>query len=171
MTDLPQRRIARLKSYDYSQNGAYFITICTAHRQPVLSSICRGGPCGRPEIVLTALGEICQGLLPQVETRFDTIIDQSVIMPDHIHIILLLQSETPRAATRAAPTVGTVIGAYKSLVANAWLKSCKEQGKVAPPLWQRGYYDHIIRDEEDYQTKWKYMEENPMKWAEQELLG
>ena len=98
-------------------------------------------------------------------------IDKYVIMPNHIHFILIkndLIEERATARVATTVTVGRIVGAYKSVVANEWLKICKQSDEVMGKIWQRNYYEHVIRDENDYQIKWNYIEDNPIKWAEDE---
>lgn len=90
---------------------------------------------------------------------FDTEIDISVVMPNHVHFICCLKEM--RATARVAPTLGRIVGAYKSLAAN----ECRKAG-LTGQLWQRGYYEHIIRNEADYREIWRYIDGNPGKWAE-----
>jgi len=164
MNDLPVRKNIRLKDYDYSQNGVYFITICIENRECGLSIIRRGDPCGRPEMTLTQLGEICKKTFNTIENTYIIKIDKYVIMPDHIHFIIF---QTGDREGRHYGN-GSIVGGYKSLVANEWLKICKSNNIFMGKLWQSNYHDHIIRDEEDYKTKWQYIDENPAKWADDE---
>lgn len=169
---LPARKNIRLKDYDYNQNGAYFVTICTADRKCTLANITRrGDPCGRLDIELTHLGLICDSTFAIISGLFNVIIDKYVIMPNHVHVIMIMTDE--QATARVAPTVslGSVVGAYKSIVSNTWLKLCKEKGTAMGRVWQRNYYEHIIRDENDYLTKWNYIDENSVRWAEDEYFG
>ena len=72
-----------------------------------------------------------------------------------------------KVTARVAPTpLGGIVGSYKSIVANEWLKICKQNNEIMGILWQRNYYEHIIRDESDYQTHWQYIDENSLKWTE-----
>ncbi len=161
--DISKRKPNRLKNYDYSQNGAYFITICTHSRKPILSRISVGEGLALPELVLLPFGKIAQEQLLDLQKRFqDVSIDRYVIMPNHIHILIQL-----RTAGRASPsptTVSDIVRVFKSLTT----RECK---KISPveKLFQRSFYDHIIRDEYDYQIKWQYIDDNPAKWCEDSL--
>lgn len=81
-------------------------------------------------------------------------------MPDHIHAIFLLER---RATARVAPTLGRVVGAYKSKVTNLWLDVCKEKGTFMGQLWQRGYYEHVIRSQQDFDEAAGYILGNPAR--------
>ena len=82
-------------------------------------------------------------------------VDSYIIMPNHIHLILNLLSVEQKM------TIGEFVGAVKSVTANSWRKACTERGIVMGKIWQRGYYDHVLRCEEDYIEKRRYIEENP----------
>ncbi len=161
--DISKRKPNRLKNYDYSQNGAYFITICTHSRKPILSRVSVGEGLALPESVLLPFGKIAQEQLLDLQKRFQDIsIDNYVIMPNHIHILMQL-----RNAGRASPsptTVSDIVRVFKSLTT----RECK---KISPveKLFQRSFYDHIIRDEYDYQIRWQYIDNNPAKWREDSL--
>ena len=157
--ELPKRKQIRLPNYDYSASGAYFVTICTANRRCILSDIRRGDPCGRPDLNLTEYGEIVTSCLKRATELYGTQITPYVVMPNHIHFICAIERE--RATARVAPTLGRIIGAIKSLSAN----HCRIAG-LEGPLWQRGYYEHIIRNEDDYLDICQYIEGNPARWIE-----
>ena len=157
MMELPTRKALRLPGYDYSQSGAYFLTICTEGRRCLLSSIRRGDPCGRPQVALTDCGRAAQEAFQRVEALCGVQFDCFVVMPNHLHFICRIDRE--RATARVAPTLGRIVDAYKSIVFNA----CKDLTKGK--LWQRGYYEHVIRNEADYREIWRYIDENPARWA------
>ena len=117
--NLPKRKNVRLKDYDYSQNGVYFLTVCVENRNELLSEIRRGDPCGRPNVRLTKTGKIAKEAFTIIENSFNIIIDKYVIMPNHIHFILIKNDLIEeRVAARVAPTatVGRIVGAYKFLL-------------------------------------------------------
>ncbi len=159
--NLPVRKNPRLEGFDYSKGGGFFITVCTEKRKNVLSEICRGDPCGRPQIKLTELGKIAEKILKSFEEKYDVILDEYVIMPDHIHFLIFIKSE--RATARVAPTLGRLVGAYKSLVSNEWRKICNERNETCGKLWQRNYYEHIIRDKQDFEEIKEYISDNPAR--------
>ena len=153
---LPKRKHPRLDHYDYGAAGAYFITICTHNIRCLLSRIV-GRELAPAEIQYTPYGEITQEQLLLLEKRYPSLkIDRFVIMPNHIHAILLLE-ETARVNPR--PTIADIVCAYKSLTTRA----CK---KVQPieKLFQTSFYEHIIRGREDYDEIAEYIENNPKQW-------
>ena len=86
-------------------------------------------------------------------------------MPNHIHMIIAIDGGSERATARVAPTVGSIVGGYKSIISNAWLVKCKENDVFMGHVWQRSYHDHIIRGEEEYQKIRHYINENPAIWT------
>ena len=154
--NLPKRKHPRLDAYDYSTAGAYFITICTQNRRCRLSRIVGRG-LAPAEIQYTAYGEIAQEQLLLLEQRYPSLkIDQYVIMPNHIHAVLLLE-ET--AGATVSPTIMDIVCAYKSLTT----RKCK---KVQPvdKLFQTSFYEHVIRNREDYNEIAEYIVNNPKQW-------
>lgn len=154
--DFPKRKHPRLDHYDYSTAGAYFITICTQNRRCLLSRIVGRG-LAPAEIQYTAYGLIAREQLLLLEQRYPSLkIDQYVIMPNHIHAILLLE-ETAGDSRR--PTVMDIVCAYKSLTT----RQCK---KLLPvdKLFQTSFYEHVIRGREDYNEIAEYIVNNPKQW-------
>ena len=161
MESLPERKTLRLPECDYSADGAYFVTFCTAEQKPVLGSIRRGDPCGRPEWHPTALGQIAEENLAYLQDAFGIRVEKYVIMPNHIHLLIFISEQ--RATARVAPTkenaspysLGQIIGGYKSKVSHDYLQLCKKSGVFMGKIWQRNYYDHVIRTEADYLRIWQ----------------
>ena len=165
--ELPKRKHPRLDYYDYSSQGAYFITICTQNRRNILSEIVGQGLAPTEEndvfVKCTKYGEICTEQLYAIETRYEHVkIDKFVIMPNHIHFITNLEEKAAGASPR--PTVMDVICSYKSLVA----KKCRENG-FNGKLFQTSFYEHIIRDRNDYNEIVRYIHENPINWKKDDL--
>ena len=137
------RKSPRIPNYDYSEENYYFITICTNNR------ICYFGKPDR----LSALGEIAKKQLEEISNHYDCVrIDKYVVMPNHVHFILVLESGNSADAEQ-------VIGQYKSGVT-------REIRKLYPEiqLWQRSFHDHIIRNQKSYEKIWLYIEGNPQCW-------
>jgi len=158
------RRSIRLKGYDYSKEGSYFITICCQDR------ICRFGQVENGEMVLNELGLEAYNEWTKLTERFPNMeMDVFQIMPNHMHGIVVLGGATlavaPGAEASPAPSVSDIIGAYKSLVANRCLDIYKTKNKILGKLWQRNFYEHIIRDVQSYQRISEYILNNPKKWA------
>ena len=152
---LPVRKHPRLKTYDYSQNGCYHITVCTKNRRPILSSV---KPAERPTmhagIQLSKIGMIVDRYIQNIPAVYpNSILEKYVIMPNHVHLLLTF-SDTGSAS------VPTVVRSLKRMVT-------KELGQS---IWQDSYYDVIIRSESMFQCEWEYIDSNPDKWEEDTLF-
>jgi REP element-mobilizing transposase RayT len=171
--EYPERRPLRLPEYDYSNNGAYYVTICIHDRTQRLF-----GDVINDKMQLSDVGHIVYNQWQQLPERFSHIqLDEFVVMPNHVHGIVII-NRIGRAPARSAPTkpvnsqndgnyvtIGTIVGTYKSLVANECLKLFKSQNRYLGNLWQRNYYEHVIRDEKSLQSVRRYISENPQKWS------
>ncbi len=171
--DVHHRRSIRLKEYDYTQKGAYFITIVTYQREPLFGEIVDG------VMQLNEWGEIARRewfktaeLRPFVELYED----EFVVMPNHAHGILWMNDDVG-AERRSAPTdmphvtagsLGAIVRAYKSAVTYAINAARQTRGMV---VWQRNYYEHIIRNDADLNRIRNYIVNNPLKWADDDLYG
>ena len=165
--ELPKRKHPRLDSFDYSSAGAYFVTICTQNRRCVLSRIVgrEQAPAETNGIEYTLFGKIAEKQLLLLEDRYPCLsVDRYVIMPNHIHVILILRSDTAGASPR--PTLMDMVCAYKSLTT----RECKKKG-FAEKLFQTSFHEHIIRGREDYEGTVKYIYENPLRWYYDELYA
>lgn len=144
------RKQIRLKTFDYSSNGAYFVTICTKNKEKLFwkSSTDEG------DYELSDCGIIVDNSISMVSQHYPNIsVEKYVIMPNHIHMILLI--DNPFGLAMRAPTIGNVLCQMKGYIT-------KQIGKS---IWQKSFYDHIIRDERDYQKIWDYIDTNPLKWT------
>ena len=150
MKKLPVRKQNRLKGYDYSQNGIYFVTMCSKDKHELFSHIVVGDGLARPE--LTDIGnEICN-VIDYVNNRYNQCkIIQYVIMPNHVHLLIQIAG---RASP--SPTVGNIVGGIKSGVSRI----------VGFSPWQRSFHDHIVRNEEDYSRIAEYIQNNPALWQD-----
>ncbi len=160
MKEYKHRKSTRLKGFDYSSNGAYFITICVEDTGCILSSIVGADDLGSPTVKLTDYGKIVDDNIRRIDTIYSEItIDNYVIMPNHIHILLSIHNDkdTFNGAPRSSPPTNTL-----SKIVSAFKKYTSEE--IGAKVWQRGFHDHIIRDEYDYLTRWQYIDENPKKW-------
>ena len=158
--DRTVRKSNRLKNYDYSTNGTYFVTICTDKRKNILSHIYVGQGLAPAVNQLSLYGKIAEEQLLLLENRYPTIkIDKYVIMPNHIHAIILINNEA--AGASPCPTLSDVICTYKSLTT----RFCKQKRNIFR-IFQTSFYDHIIRNEQDYLKIWQYIDTNPAKWSE-----
>ena len=163
--DRPTRKPTRLKGYDYSSPGAYFLTICTRDKRCTLSRIetpsgaCVGAAApGGPQVILTDIGEIVDQTIRSMPDHFVNItVDRYVIMPNHIH---LLVSVLPGGPTRASAPTKAMIPLFVSTLKNVAVHRCHLL------LWQRSYHDHVVRNDSDYRRIAAYIDANPTRWAE-----
>ncbi len=153
-----QRKPTRLKDFNYGQEGSYFVTICTHNKMNILSYIDKKQDLETATVQLSPIGQIAESCLLDLEERFPNIkIDTYVIMPNHIHAIISIQD----ASIPNPKELSDLICTYKSLVT----KIVKRHHTI-DKLFQRSYYDHIIRNEKDYQNTFSYILRNPGKWLE-----
>ena len=153
----PIRKENRLKDYDYSSCNTYFLTVCTKNKQPFFGNIV-GAPIGRPYCELSEYGKIVDEAINNIEKKYIGVrLDKYVIMPAHIHLLITI---LPLAGGRqmGAPTVSNILNKLKGYVTK----------RIGFPVWQKLYYDHIIRDDTDYDAKWQYIDNNPSSWFEKQ---
>ena len=157
-TELPQRKHPRLDNYDYCSAGAYFITICTKDRKILFS------PVGADSISARMVERTFLETIQQYDGVDSPIY---VVMPNHFHAIITIS----RADIESAPTVSEIVQAFKRYSTVEYVKMVKE-GKLPSfdkQIWQRSFYDHVIRNRDDYNEIYKYIYENPMKWKFDQL--
>jgi REP element-mobilizing transposase RayT len=160
-----------LKSYDYTQAGYYFVTICTEgkkhtlgevasgmefHEQQLSSQYVGGGFHAAPQTRLSLIGEEVQKSILKIPEIYDSVeIDQYVIMPNHIHLIVILEGG------HGNPPLHDIIGRMKSFTTKRY-NQLNNTDYVA--LWQRNYYEHVIRNDKELQEIRQYIVNNPAKW-------
>ena len=156
--ELPKRKPTRLKYYNYSSVGSYFITICVKDRKRLLCRIGVGfGIYDEPQINLSKYGVIAERYIKKMADDYDDIsIDNYVIMPNHIHMLLSIHnsngaSQVPHPTNERIPKFVSLFKRY-----------CNRQ--IGYNIWQKSFNDHIIRDEQDYLRRWRYIDNNPIKW-------
>jgi REP element-mobilizing transposase RayT len=158
----PTRKNMRLKNYDYRRGGAYFITICNQNRVSLWGEIIDN------EMVLNEAGFMVQKWIGKIENKFKNMfIDGMVIMPNHLHFVLIIdeleeKNEIP---------IAQVVQWFKAMTSNEYIREVK-RGNYPPfnrRIWQRNYYENIIRNETSYNEIQRYMQENPQRWEEDVL--
>jgi len=163
MTELPRRKQNRLRNYNYSQSGAYFITICVKDRHHMLGEITIGdAPLNIPNCLLSDYGEFVDAQIQKISTIYPHVsVENYVVMPNHIHMLLILKnrtlalkSGTHRGASPTKACISQIVRTLKSI-------TTKQFGFA---MWQRSYHDHIVRDEAEYLKIWQYISDNPAKW-------
>ena len=163
------RKVLRLPDFDYSQNGAYFFTICVQGRRPMLGSIYLVGAGSKPAHEDLSIENVGVKLSDAGKIVMDTWLDLPnhnsgiglgpfIVMPDHVHGILMLRE---RAGFEPAPTELTeTIRQFKTFSSRRINKLLN----LSPPLWQRSFYEHVIRNEQDFQDTALYIEANPLRY-------
>jgi putative transposase len=166
----PERKIARLREYDYRQSGAYAVTICVHERRLALGRIEDG------TVRLHPFGRIAQERWLAIPQHHPIVVlDEFIVMPNHIHGILFIENESPptieeeielrRFGKPQSGSLGTVIGSFKSGVTKriGEARGCKTE------VWQQKFWDHIIRDEHDLHNQREYIFNNPANWEDDDL--
>ena len=163
--ELPKRKPTRLKEFDYNSAGAYFLTICTENRQQILSKIVGRDVLDAPSVALTQYGKIADKYINQLNDFYEHIlIDGYVIMPNHIHILLLVLENGASGTSRPTKQHSAL-----SRFVSTFKRFCnKEFGKN---IWQSHFNDHIIRNRQDYEEHMQYIYENPMRCHYDELYA
>lgn len=159
MDKLPQRKNMRLKEYDYSQAGYYFITICTKDRMNLFGEILVGSDDSvRPATMqVNNIGEIIYSCWDKINDVYDNVkTDAFCIMPNHVHGIIIISESDGQSR----PSLPHIIQGFKSVTTRMCFKYNYKT------LWQKSYHDHIIRNEEDYINIYQYIETNPLKWED-----
>lgn len=158
------RRSIRLPHYDYAQRGVYFITLCVQHRRSLFGDVIDGS------MVLKKLGEIVATEWRRTsEIRPNIVVDEFVVMPNHLHGLIVMEplrrgvSHTPGGKFRSpAQTVGAIVRGFKGSTTRLINEL---QGTPGVMLWQRNYYEHIVRDDHELQRIREYIANNPAQWA------
>jgi putative transposase len=167
--EIHHRRSIRLKDYDYSQAGAYYVTIC------IQGKVCLLGDIAESVVALNDAGKMIEKWWCKLPKKFELIeLDEYVIVPNHFHGIVNIVGATlvvardnaivrnNRAGTSPAPTLGEIIGSFKSIC----VYKCKNNGLNIGKLWQRNYYEHVIRNEDELNKIREYIVLNPTMWDE-----
>ena len=150
------RRSIRLKNYNYAQADLYFITICTQNRR------CLFGAISRDVMQLSDAGRMIEQQWNALSMRFKKIrLDHYVVMPNHFHGIIEIL-----ANAQTENTIGEMVGAFKSLTTKYYINQVRQKNWLPfnNKLWQRNYYEHVIRDEKSHLQIIEYIQTNPQKW-------
>ena len=163
----PKRKPNRLAGYDYSSHEAYFVTICTDKKRPLFweygAAADVGAAISRPQanLPLSRCGWLVDQAIRAIPEHYQGVsVDTYVIMPNHVHAIIRIERTDDSGRMISAPTLSTVVGQMKRWVS-------KQLGR---PIWQKSFYDHVIRNEKEYLDDWNYIHQNPGKWEEDVLF-
>ena len=170
---LPNRRSIRLKGYDYSSNGVYFITICTQNREHLFGNIING------KMETNPLGDLVVSTWESLSNRFPIIIDTFQIMPNHFHGLIIIDYADMVDVNEKHPTLGNIIAYFKyqstkqiNNIVGVGFSDPERLGRENPAptvskypkIWQRNYYEHVIRNEGDLDKISQYIADNPRIW-------
>ena len=177
--NIHHRRSIRLPGCDYSQDGWYFVTICAQERQYIFGDIKNNG-----QVRLNNAGRMIETWWRGLTNKFSRIrIDEYVVMPNHFHGIVIIVGAArcgrpePDGANdksgqphRVAPTLGDIVHWFKTMTTNQYIRGVKQNGWPPFPgrLWQRNYYEHIIRNEDELNHFRQYITDNPSNWQTDE---
>ena len=158
------RRSTRLQGYDYSRVWAYFVTLCTQDRQCLFGEVVDG------DMRLNDWGQIVADTWEWLATQYAHVeLDGWIVMPNNVHGIIVIHNDGCRGGSRTAPTrpatrkpLGRLIGAFKTVSTQ---RINELRGSPGMPVWQRNYYEHIIRSEESLSRIRQYILNNPARWA------
>ena len=174
--DLPDRKKNRLDNFDYGQNGSYFVTLCTQNRKQIFEI--EPLPVGNDQCVVPQINthknpclqnQIIHKWVKITEKKFPNIkFDKYVIMPDHLHFIVfifngIIDVDKERHIGRS---LHDAMRFFKTMTTNEYIKCVKYNllPSFDKKLWQKSYYDHIIRNQHDYDETWEYIDNNPINW-------
>lgn len=177
--DIHHRRSVRLKDYDYSQDGAYFVTVCVQNRVCLFGEIVDGVMC------LNDAGKMVEQWWMELNNKFPDIeTDTFTVMPNHFHGIIMIvgaalcgrpdftegNQDKEGQPHRVAPTLGTIMDWFKTMTTNEYIRHVKQDNWLPFPgkLWQRNYHERIIRNDEELNRTREYIMFNPARWAEDE---
>ena len=157
------RRSIRLSGYDYAEEGAYFVTVVTHQRECLFGGIADG------EMRIDRYGEVVRDeWLRSVQIRREIELDAFVVMPNHLHGIVVIRdvgahgrAPLPLAPHRPPRSLGSFVAGFKSAVTK---RINRIRGTPGLPVWQRNYYEHIVRDERELDRVRQYIAENPLRW-------
>ena len=172
---LPKRRSIRLPGFDYSRIGQYFVTICAFEKRNLFGSI------ADEHVNLNSIGDIAEFCWIEVPKHFSAVdLGEFIVMPNHVHAILTITNrarhavplrERRHAETFSHPnphSLATIIRSYKSQVSKQ-IRAVLQSPKFA--LWQRGFYEHVLRNSTDYANATRYVLQNPKRWAQKQNLA
>jgi len=164
----------RLKDYDYTHPGAYFVTLLTFNRDCILAKI------DKDSVILSDIGLLVSTLWQALPNHFRLSLGEWVVMPNHLHGILILEdggilddpSANKQPENPGGRPKGTASGSLSAIVQNFKATTTRRANGIwdlaGKPLWQRNYFEHIIRGEKDWDTIHRYIASNPIRWAEDE---
>jgi len=153
----PRRKQLRLANWDYSTNACYHVTICTKDRKPTFGYVVRCDNMETPCFVkLTPLGKCCEeSIAVSSSSNASVSIENYVVMPNHVHVLVWIKHDELHPVS---------LESFVRYLKSSVTKAAHAKGLDGPPIWQKGYYERIIRGDEDFFSVWEYIDNNPAKW-------
>jgi REP element-mobilizing transposase RayT len=156
------RRSIRIPDYDYATPNWYFVTVCVAHHARLLGRV------AGDEVYLSPAGEMVANIWSQIPDRFpDISLDLSVVMPDHLHGIVAIHGATSAGQSHSSVTLTEILHWFKTITTTAYGRGVRRAGwqPYQGHLWQRTFYDHVIRNDRDLDRVRTYILDNPVQWS------
>ena len=164
----PNRKRMRLQGWDYSTEAAYFLTLCTKEKHPIFSRIVGRDILDAPTVQLSQYGDLVQNAMQYLsENTQGILVHNWVIMPNHVHVLISVTNEgmVAKGASGMSRPTESIIPRFVSSLKRY---TNKQSGQ---DLWQVSYYDHIIRDDEDFLRRWRYIDNNPSAWLDDDYYA
>ena len=180
---MQQRRSIRLKDYDYATPGAYFVTVVTQRRLSLFGEIVDS------EMRLNDAGRMVDDALANLQSFYDGVaVDTHIVMPNHVHILVVINDHVgaglvpalgfahagqPQRVAPTRPSLADIVGRFKSWTANAYLRGVSDHAwpRFDTRLWQRNYYERVIRNDAEFDSVRRYVTGNPAGWANDRERG
>ena len=159
----PERKIIRLRSYNYNTQGTYFLTLCAEKRAPIFGRVVGGGVLDAPQVELSKIGKIIKEHILTLDSLEYAEVERWVIMPNHLHLLITVHERngTSRTPSPTNTTIPQIVSTFKRLI----------NQRIGFSVFQRSYYDHIVRNEEDYLRIREYIDNNPARWKEDQYFS
>ena len=155
--ELAERKPNRLAGWDYSQTGAYFITINTKDHAHLFGHIVRDGVLDVPQMALSEIGQAVHDRILEMDSVYSHIhVAHFCVMPNHVHLLLVIENGTSGTPSRTNQAVPAFVSTLKRYI----------NRQFGGNLWHRSYHDHITRSDADFRRIWSYIDTNPLKWDE-----
>lgn len=160
-------RSIRLQNFDYSQSGAYFVTIVSHERRCIFGSI------ENDYVTLSLAGQCADAIISALPEHFPIEINHKVVMPNHIHFLVSINSDTSeKESNNTEPPRGTTTRSINAIVQNMKANTTRHIHRILnndEPVWHRNYFEHVVRDQNDFDRIYTYIENNPLTWQKDEF--
>ncbi len=152
----PVRKRNRLENYDYNTAGMYFITICTEDKEKLFGIVINGTEGEAPGVRLSEMGRIVERQIQSINRVPFVQVEKYVVMPNHVHMILSVEDNNRQQKRPPNDLIPSTIGGFKRICSR----------KIGRDVFQRSYYDNIIRTQHRFDLIWNYIADNPRRWKQ-----